>query len=154
MKKFDLGQAITVLANLGVIGGILLLAYELRQNNELMEAEARFNRLAVATENNESIFENAELAELLLKDRNQEELNELERYRLDLLASKIVLTREWTFREIPRSELPIERWRRATEGMPSMRIVYERNRGTYDPEFEEWFEKNILNAIPDESQLN
>ena len=150
MKKIDLGQAITVLANLGVIGGILLLAYELQQNNELMEAEARFNRLAVATENNDSIFENAELAELVLKDRNKQELTELERYRLDLLAARIILTREWTFRELPRSELPTERWRRATEGMPSMRTVYERNRGTYDPEFEEWFEENILNAISDE----
>jgi len=150
VKKVDVGQAITVLANLGVIGGILLLAYELRQNNELMEAEARFNRLAVATENNDSIFENAELADLLLKDRSKAELTELERYRLDLLASRILLTREWTFRELRRSELPVARWRRATEGMPSMRAAYERNKGTYDPEFEEWFEENIINASSNE----
>ena len=30
------------------IGGILLLAYELRQNNDLMEAEARLNRTNMA----------------------------------------------------------------------------------------------------------
>ena len=30
MKKIDLGQTISILANIGVIGGILLLAFELR----------------------------------------------------------------------------------------------------------------------------
>ena len=50
MKKIDLGQAITILANLGVIGGILLLAYELRQNNELIAAEGRFNRLTIVNQ--------------------------------------------------------------------------------------------------------
>ena len=150
MKKIDLGQAITILANLGVIGGILLLAYELRQNNDLMAAEARFNRLTVATENSDKLFENAELAELLLKDRGNEELTSLEQYRLDLLAGRILLTREWSFRELPRSELPIARWRRFTQGFPSVRTAYDRNKGSYDPDFEEWFEENILNELPNE----
>jgi hypothetical protein len=38
MKKIDLGQTFHILANIGVIGGILLLAFELQQNNELMAA--------------------------------------------------------------------------------------------------------------------
>ncbi len=47
MKKIELGQAIGILANIGVLGGLLLLAFELRQNNELMAAEGRFNRLTI-----------------------------------------------------------------------------------------------------------
>ncbi len=43
MKKIDYSQIITILANIGMIGGILLLAYERRQNNELMVA-SRFCR--------------------------------------------------------------------------------------------------------------
>ena len=43
MKRIDLGKTVTLIANVGVIGGILLLAYELRQNNELKAAEARKN---------------------------------------------------------------------------------------------------------------
>ena len=35
MKKIDLGQAVSILANVGVLAGILFLAVELRQNNEL-----------------------------------------------------------------------------------------------------------------------
>ena len=41
MKKINLGQLIGILANLGVIAGIVFLAFELEQNNQLMEAEAR-----------------------------------------------------------------------------------------------------------------
>ena len=40
MKKLDLGQIITILANIGVIAGIVLLAVELDQNNRLIEAAA------------------------------------------------------------------------------------------------------------------
>ena len=36
MKKTDLGQAIQVLANVGVIAGIVFLAVETRQNNQLL----------------------------------------------------------------------------------------------------------------------
>jgi len=100
MKKIDLGQAITILAILGVIGGIMLLAYELQ--------------------------------------------------RTDFMAARIMLTRESSFQELPRSELPIARWRRATQAFPSLRTVYERNKGSYDPEFEEWFDENILNELPSE----
>ena len=41
MKKIDLGQTITILANVGVIVGIVFLAIELRQNNELLGQQAR-----------------------------------------------------------------------------------------------------------------
>ena len=42
MKKLDPGQVITIVANIGVIAGIVFLVVELRQNNQLMETEARF----------------------------------------------------------------------------------------------------------------
>jgi hypothetical protein len=41
MKKIDLGQSVSIIANIGVVAGILLLAYELNQNREL--AVAQFN---------------------------------------------------------------------------------------------------------------
>ena len=40
MKKIKPARLVTLIANIGVIAGILLLAFELRQNNDLMEAEA------------------------------------------------------------------------------------------------------------------
>jgi len=49
VKKLNVGQALAILANAGVIASIFFLALELRQNNELMDAERRFNRLSIAT---------------------------------------------------------------------------------------------------------
>ncbi len=40
MKKIDLGQPITVVANVGVIMGIVFLAYELRQNTDAVRLNA------------------------------------------------------------------------------------------------------------------
>ena len=41
MKKLDLGQALQLLGNAGVIVGILLLVYELNQNRQMMQAQTR-----------------------------------------------------------------------------------------------------------------
>jgi hypothetical protein len=41
MKKIDLGQAITILANVGVLVGILLLVFELNQNRQMMQSQTR-----------------------------------------------------------------------------------------------------------------
>ena len=41
MKKIDLGQTLGILANLGVIAGIVFLAVELRQNTESLDESRR-----------------------------------------------------------------------------------------------------------------
>jgi hypothetical protein len=43
MEKLNLGQTITILANLGVIAGIAFLAIELNQNNRLLRAQEQHN---------------------------------------------------------------------------------------------------------------
>ena len=48
MKLPDLNEWLTLGANIGVLAGIVFLGVELSQNNELMESQARFNRLEVA----------------------------------------------------------------------------------------------------------
>ena len=40
MKKPDLGQAVSILANVGVIAGIVFLGYELRQNTRAVNSSA------------------------------------------------------------------------------------------------------------------
>lgn len=41
MKKIDLGQSVSVLANICVIVGIIVLVLELRQNNSILQATSR-----------------------------------------------------------------------------------------------------------------
>jgi hypothetical protein len=41
MKKIDFGQTVSVVANIGVVIGIVLLVYELNQNRQMTAAQTR-----------------------------------------------------------------------------------------------------------------
>ena len=83
MKKIDLGQTITILANLGVIAGIVFLAVELQQNNQLMRAEAISTLLETRMVAIGDVIDNDSFAELLLKNRRGEILTDVELLKLN-----------------------------------------------------------------------
>jgi len=145
MKKIDLGQTIGILANIGVLGGILLLAYELRQNNNLMAAEARFNRLTINVDQYTSRIEGPGLNELLLRAMEKEPLSPAEQARVEQFVMRAQLIREWSFKELPRTEIPIERWRQNTRAIEQYRTVFERDRANLDPDFVRFMEENVVN---------
>ncbi len=92
MKKLELGQTITILANLGVIAGIVFLGVELRQNNELLEVQAEMAMSDVrANTILADVIAQPELIELMLKD--EQSLTEVERYRR--LAMGLRVLRNW-----------------------------------------------------------
>ena len=94
MKKIDLGQSVSVLANVGVLIGILLLAYELNQNRDMMRSQAR-NAIADTLVN--ILYQRATspyLAEILAKLEAGEQLTAVETIRfLEMQAA------EWRYRE-------------------------------------------------------
>ncbi len=145
MKKIDLGQTITILANIGVIGGILLLAYELRQNNNLMVAEAQFNRLSINVDQYTSRVEDAGLNELLLRAMEKEPLSPAEQARVEQFVMRALLVREWSFKVLPATEIPIERWLENTRALEEHRTVFERDKANLDPDFVRFMEENIVN---------
>jgi len=144
MKKIDLGQMFHILANLGVLGGILLLAYELHQNNELMAVQARFNRLAINTENYTLRVENPDLAEAWKKAYGNEPLSSSERTLVEAFAMRVLLVREWSYKELPESEIPVERWKRNQNRVEQLRMVFEREKGNLDPGFVQFMEENVV----------
>ena len=144
MKKIDLGQMFHILANLGVLGGILLLAYELHQNNELMHVQARFNRLAINTENYTLRVENPDLAEAWKKAYGNEPLSSSERTLVEAFAMRVLLVREWSYKELPESEIPVERWKRNQNRVEQLRMVFEREKGDLDPGFVQFMEENVV----------
>ena len=97
MDKDRLNRWLTFGANIGVLAGILLLAYELRQNNDFMGAEARYNRLIINTENYGRMAENREFADLWLKVSDNEQLSRSEQIQIDSFLVKAFLVREWSF---------------------------------------------------------
>jgi hypothetical protein len=98
MKRIDLGQTIAVLANLGVIAGIALLAVELRQNNFLLSQQAKANLAADISAFNEAFYLNTGgLATLILKAQQGGDLTPEEAFRLDRLAVQNLLAWQAAF---------------------------------------------------------
>lgn len=77
MKKFDLGQTINTLANLGVIAGIVFLVFELEQNNQIMELEANAVKTQIRLDGWSQIADDPRLVSMMIKDRTGEELSDV-----------------------------------------------------------------------------
>lgn len=86
MKKFDLGKSVSILANVGVIAGILFLAIEIRESREQAIIA---NAIQGTTEIYlwiQSLAEEPELAEIFQRGaENFDGLSEIEKFRFDSL---------------------------------------------------------------------
>ena len=84
MKKIDLGETIQMLANVGVLVGILLLVYELNQNRSMMASETR-NAIAqtLATMLRDEASD-AQLRDIQLRFSAGEELTPVEKSQIAL----------------------------------------------------------------------
>ena len=148
MNTAKLSSWLTLLANLGVLVGIFFLAIELRQNNELMEAEARFNRVSVSKEAYNIQSTNGELAEIVVKVRNDEPLTEVELYRYTSMIMRFLVNMEWMFRELPADSSE----RKYTEDQMRRSLAFELNQQIlsehidgFDPDFVDWVESTVNN---------
>jgi hypothetical protein len=154
MKNINLGQAIQILANVGVLAGIVLLAIELRQNNELLGFEHRANLNDRIQGNAEIVLENRYLLELLNKDPAV--LTQAERDALVLLGIRALSGLESGYREVRAGLADEEQLRRAARavwdrprlnyGMP---LAWDAFKARSPPDFVAWMEENVVNREPD-----
>ena len=152
MRKRNLSETLTLLANLGVIAGIVFLGVELRQNNALMEMEAR----ATLTENLQDgwyqVSSDPDLVDLFIKDRSGEELSEAEEMRLNSYWMGMLLRREWQYQHFPEATTGIAGLRRLFSSYGSLRRAWNgddsasRSAGNdnFSPEFVRFIETEVL----------
>jgi hypothetical protein len=149
-KRLDyekLNSWLAVLANLGVLIGIFFLAIELRQNNELMEAEARFNRVSASAEAYNIRSTNGELAEIHVKVNKSQPLTDVELYRFESSHMRFLINMEWIFREMPEDSTDrkyAEQRLASTLSNNLRRSIYLKRIDDFDPDFVSWIEDNIL----------
>jgi hypothetical protein len=156
LKRISAGQLVTVLANLGVIAGIVLLAYELDQNNRLLRAQASYelfsNRVGIRRE-----LANAsdQVAGFWVRVNSRAPLTATDELRLTAFVESIFLSLEFEYIQtiegnLDESELPVEAYRAAYRGRGFANIgvlpdVWLRLRSTLRPDFVEWMEANVIN---------
>jgi hypothetical protein len=140
---------LTLLANVGVIAGIVFLALEVHQNNELLEADARYNRMRVSWDGWQSLAENGDLANLMVAAQSGETLTDVERVRVDAVTTRILVAFEWTYRELPADSpervyiLQGLREMVAEGGLDPDRRVWGVRKSRFDPEFVQWVEDGL-----------
>jgi hypothetical protein len=154
MKSINLGQAIQILANVGVLVGIILLAIELRQNNDLLALEHRANLNERIQGNAEIVLENRYLLELL--DKDPAALTQTERDALVLLGIRALSGFESGYREVLAGLADEEQLRRAVRavwdrphlnyGVP---LAWDTFKARSPPDFVAWMEENVVNREPD-----
>ena len=158
MKNIDLGQTIAVLANLGVIAGIVFLAFELQQNNELLAAQARAVRHEFRLSDYLLPMNNRDLASALIKHRNGDELTEYEQLLLDRSMSVNLGNFQFVYTEYQRglieeSAISIDDWANSFDGTsllepghwPDMSDYWEATKHRFDSDFVEWMDENVVN---------
>ena len=148
MKKISFGQAVSVISNISVLAGILLLAYELRQNQELMQAEARLNRVQMVVDAWRFSAEHADLMALREREKAGEPLTGGEVRRIDSAIMAVFVFLEWTFRELS-EDSPEMRQVRTVQRQnwsiaPEYGRVWEERKASFDPAFVEWMEVNVV----------
>jgi uncharacterized protein (TIGR02246 family) len=155
MKKPDLTQVIQILANVGVIAGIVFLAIELRQNNETLRAQVRLERAQTRTEGLTELINNPDLVRARVKDASGAELTPEERVVLEAQWS-IVLTRwqyihgEWQAGLIDDEDIPVVAWKRTMSGFPSFYRTWQNDKATaFRPDFVQWMDRNVVEPQPE-----
>ena len=153
MDTNKLNRWLTLGANLGVVIGIVFLAYELRQNSALLESEAGRQ----LTQNQISLYDemlaSPEFTEFLAKLKRGEELTDAEKIRERALYSKFILSWNWEFSEyqagrLRQDQLPDFAWIALlnNEGFiptPGMREVWEIAKKDRSPDFVAYIDSRL-----------
>jgi len=158
MNSDRLNQLLTLTANLAVVAGIVFLAFELKQNNELLEAEIRTIRHGVRTTDNLLPLQHPQFGAALIKKRHGEELTEYETLILNRAMAGTLYNYQYVFTEyslgrVPESSLPLNAWRAELDGKlspetgywPDLREYWEtRKNAEFDPAFVQWMDQNVI----------
>jgi len=148
---FDLSQAVRIIADACVIAGIIFLAMEVRQNNRLLEAQARYSLRQYRSDITDTIM-SPHVLEAVHKYAAGGDVTPEERTAALMTALKGIELWEWQHGEyragmLPRERLPLEAWRAWFNGQGlspvPFREVWELRKGTMNPEFVRFFEEEI-----------
>ena len=153
MDSDRLNRWLTLGANLGVVIGIVFLAYELRQNSALLQAEAGRQLNQNQTSLYSELMTSPELAELLAKVNRGEELSDAEKIRERAFYSRLILNWKWEFAEyragrLRQDQLPDFAWIALlkNEGFmptPGLREVWESGKNNREPDFVAYIDSRL-----------
>ena len=148
----DLGEIIAIIANMGVIAGIVFLAVEIRQNNKLLAAEARQSLRHYRVDIADTIM-SQHVLEATHKYASGKRVSPAERSAALMTALKCIELWEWQYGEyvngmLDKNLLPLGAWRlwyygKAQSPVP-IQEIWEMRKDVMNAEFVRFFEDNVI----------
>ena len=151
MKADNVNRWLTLGANVGVVIGIVFLAVELQQNNELLQSQASITYVEMRSGSLHNLLQNDELLKTVLKAKEGENLSPLESQRLEILYRSAFINWEWEYGQYEKGLLdvsdqpPASRFRAALSYHPLMRESWSIHKAALSPGFVQYMEENVLN---------
>ena len=155
MNSSKINDWLTLIANIAVVGGIVFLAIEISQNNELLRSESRQTLVANDVT---SLIANIENADVFAKLVSAGELSAEDQIRLSFMYTLDLRNREFEYFQYTNGLLDEETW------LAYRHVILinhstglgrtwwdEIGRGIIDPEFAELVDKLLVNAPPDDT---
>jgi len=155
MNAKKVGRWVTLVANLGVVAGVVFLAFEIQQNNELLEQDSRYSMLENQKEWKFFLNGDAEVARLLYGSES-ENLNEIEKLRRFDILSGLLLTWQWEWEQsqsglIGDSQLPVAGFR-ALWRSANIQAQWEEFKPILKPGFAHFLESNVVGLTRADSE--
>ena len=153
MMELDIGQLVEIVAGIGVIAGIAFLGFELRQNNALLAAQARYNLIVRRADMNTTII-TPYILDTLHKHAAGAELTPSEQSVAFAASLKFIEMWDWQYSEfkagmLKEDELPVAAWRlwyhEETEIPVPIRDTWNKRKAVMRPDFVQFMEENVVN---------
>jgi hypothetical protein len=155
MKKIDVGQAVQILANVGVIAGIAFLVVEIDQNNEALTIQTRLVREGITRDSVVRRLDNMDLVRATTKARAGEALTDEENFLLNELNGAVLVDRLMIYQQVqdgllPPTAIPVAAWRFTFHVQyPRMSESWEYYKEAYfPPSFIQWYEESVIEPGP------
>jgi hypothetical protein len=142
----------SLLANIGVIAGIVFLGLELRQNNSLLAAQATYSLRQYRSDVADTIMA-PNVLEATHKYAGGEKVTPAERSAVFMTALKVIELWEWQHGEFVAGRLegvylPVDSWRvwyyGEGESPVPIREIWESRKDVMNPAFVQFFEENVI----------
>ncbi len=150
MKLSNLNEWLTLLANVGVLAGIVFLGMEMQQNTQMMRAQTRDSVTDKLMNWYMDISTDLYAAEILVKGNTGETLEgaEFRSYEFMILSNLRMWENEWYQYQIglfeqAEFEPRLVGWGNLVRNIPGYTLIWERNRDTFSPEFRDQIDSLI-----------
>lgn len=155
MNSSKVNEWLTLIANVAVVGGIIFLAIEIRQNNELLRSESR---QALVTNDVASLAANFQNADVFAKLVSESEMSAEDQLRLSFMFALDLRNREFEYFQYINGLLDEQTWlayRHVILINHSTGIGRtwwdEIGRGIVDPDFAKLIDELLVDAEPDDT---